>query len=325
MLEAVPGQGGVVDLEVELVLAGQVVPFEEAEHGGHVVVVLVLGRLLRLGLDQERTLEPDPVLVLGDQMKESGELVLLPAKVGVEQRLVALAAAPQHVVRPAQPMGRLEHRAHLGRGKGEHFGVWVGRCAGGIAGMAEQVGRAPQELQPGPLHVSGDRVDDRVKVGLGLGERAALGRYVPVVEAEERHAKLGQELERGRQAIAGRLHRLEPGVEPGPVERAQSEDIGSGPAERMPQAHADPEVIGHPLAEDQPIRLIDLEGEGVVRIEAAERNWAGDIGKEASVHPGTSTAPRSADTPSRAGRRSQGNFSHLDTGLRLLDGITNMR
>ena len=42
-----------------------------------VVVVLVLGRLLRLGLDQERALEADLVLVLGDQVQEAGELVAL--------------------------------------------------------------------------------------------------------------------------------------------------------------------------------------------------------------------------------------------------------
>ena len=39
---------------------------QEAVHGGDVEVVLVLGRLARLGLDQDRALEADLVLVLDD-------------------------------------------------------------------------------------------------------------------------------------------------------------------------------------------------------------------------------------------------------------------
>ena len=64
---------------------------------------------MRLGLDQERALEPDAVLVLGDQAQEPGELVSLAAEVRVEQRVIAFAAAPQHVVRAAEPLRRLEH------------------------------------------------------------------------------------------------------------------------------------------------------------------------------------------------------------------------
>jgi hypothetical protein len=59
--------------------SSQVVALEEAVDGGAVVVVLVLGRLLRLGLDQQRALEADLVLVLDDQRQEAGELVGLAA------------------------------------------------------------------------------------------------------------------------------------------------------------------------------------------------------------------------------------------------------
>ena len=69
------GQRRVVGLDVELVLVLEAVPDEEAVDRRRVVVVLVLGRLLRLRLDQERALEADLVLVLGDQVEEAGELV----------------------------------------------------------------------------------------------------------------------------------------------------------------------------------------------------------------------------------------------------------
>ena len=107
VVEAVAGERGVVRLEVDLDLV-QAVAGEEPGHGGGVVVVLVLGRLGRLRLDQDRALEPDAVLVLDHEVQEAGELVELTPQVGVEQRVVALPAAPQHVVLAAEAMGRLQ-------------------------------------------------------------------------------------------------------------------------------------------------------------------------------------------------------------------------
>ena len=77
VVEAVTGERGVVHLEVDPVLIRQAVPDEEAVDGRAVVVVLMLGRLLWLRLDEQRALEPDPVLVLGDQVEEPGELLAL--------------------------------------------------------------------------------------------------------------------------------------------------------------------------------------------------------------------------------------------------------
>ena len=106
VVEAVAGQRRVVGLDVDPVLRLQAVADQEAVDGRGVVVVLVLGRLLRLRLDQQRALEPDPVLVLRDEVQEPGQLGLLARQVGVEQRFVALAPAPQHVVRAAEALGR---------------------------------------------------------------------------------------------------------------------------------------------------------------------------------------------------------------------------
>ncbi len=222
MMEAVAGQGGVVDLEVHPVLGLQAVAREEAVDGRGVVVVLVLRRLLGLRLDEEQPLEADLVLVLGDEVEESGELGLLADEVGVEERLVALTPAPQDVVRPAQPLGGLEHDLDLGGRVSEHLGIRVRRRAGGVARMAEQVGRAPQEPDPGAGHVRLGRVDDRGEVGARLGERRALRRDVAIVEAVVGDAELLEELERRVELGPGGRHRVRPGLQPGPVERARA-------------------------------------------------------------------------------------------------------
>src|SRR5664279_5020786 len=119
------------------------------------------------------------------------------------------------------------------------------------------------------------------------------------MKAEERDAQLAQEFEGGIEPAPGRQHRVEAGVQPRPIEGTAPEDVRARPAEGMPQADRDPEVILHPLAQNQPIRLVDLERERVARIEPAERNRPGDIRKESTFH----AEPPWAMSPPRAPRR----------------------
>jgi hypothetical protein len=78
---------------------------------------------MRLRLDQKRALEADLVLVLGDQAQEPGELCLLAGEIRVQERVVALATAPQDVVGAAEPLGGLERLLHLRRSEGEDLGI----------------------------------------------------------------------------------------------------------------------------------------------------------------------------------------------------------
>jgi hypothetical protein len=80
----------------------QAVGAQEGDAAGDVEVVLVLGRLLRLGLDEELALEADALGVVDRHVDERGEVVLLALQVGVEERLVTLAAAPEDVVFAAE-------------------------------------------------------------------------------------------------------------------------------------------------------------------------------------------------------------------------------
>ena len=195
VLHGVAGQRGVVGLDVQLEVVGQAVGAEEVDAGGGVEIVLVLGRLLGLGLDVELAGEADLLGVIDGHVHEAGQVVQLALHVGVPEGLVAFAAAPEHVARPAEFLGHFQGLLDLGGGKGEGVGVAACGRAVHVARIAEQVGRAPEQLDAGPLLLLLDDLDDGVEVLVGLGQRLALGGDVAVVEAEERGAELLHELE----------------------------------------------------------------------------------------------------------------------------------
>ena len=262
MVEAEARQRGVVRFDVELELAGQTVANEEPVDRRRVVVVLVLGGLVRLRLDQKGTLEADLVLVLDDHAHEAGHLVVFVLQVRVQKRVVAFAPAPQDVVGAAQFLRGIESLLDLSGREGEDLRIRVRGRAGREAGVAEQVGRAPQELDAGAGLVLAGVVDHGVEDGRRLGPGLAFGCDVAVVEAVERHAQLGEELECGVQlGPTGRQRVVR--VEPGAVKRARAEHVLARGRERMPHGDGKSEVVFHPLAEDDSVRLIDLVGEGI--------------------------------------------------------------
>ena len=195
MLERVIGEHGVADLDIELDLLLEPEAAQEAGDRRDVEIVLVLGRLLRLRLDQQNALEADLVLVLDDHRQEAAELLLLAAKIGVEQGLVALAAAPQHVIGAAELVGRVDGVLHLRGGVGEHVRIGIGRGARHVARMAEQIGRAPQQLDAGRLHLLGEDVGHLGEVAAEFGEARAFRHDVLVVEGEEREAERREHVE----------------------------------------------------------------------------------------------------------------------------------
>ena len=218
--------------------------------------------------------------MLHDQVQEAAELVGLAAKVGVQQRVVALAATPQHVVRSTQPMGHLEAVAHLGRRTGEHLGIGVRRRAGRVPRVGEQVGRAPQQPHAGPVHVVGGLLCHHVEQFGRLAEPVHLGGDVGVVEAEERHSELLEELERDGHLLAGGARGVGSGVEPRAVERRGAEDVLSRPTEAVPVADREAEVLAHRLAGDHAIGVVEPEGERVVAVRALEGDGPVDLGEE---------------------------------------------
>src|SRR5690606_34169534 len=101
------GEDRVALLDIDLHLVFETVAAQEAVYGRDVEIILVLGWLLRLRLDQDRTLKADLVLVIDDEREEASELIELAPEIGVQQRLVALASAPEHIILAVQPLGHV--------------------------------------------------------------------------------------------------------------------------------------------------------------------------------------------------------------------------
>src|SRR5665213_2747945 len=108
------------------------------------------------------------------------------------------------------------------------------------------------------------------------------------METEERRAQLGEELEGGGHLETGRIHRIESGRVPGPVEGAVPEDVRPRPHEAVPVADGHPQVVLHPPPGYHPVGVVPPEGQGVVALRARIGDPA-DAGEELVVpgHDGT--------------------------------------
>ncbi len=153
-----------------------------------------------------------------------------------------------------------------------------------IARMGEQVRGPPQESDAGPLLVAGSIVRERVQVRAEVGVARPFGGDVAVVEAVVRRAELREELEGHRHPPPRGVHLVACPVEPRPIERADPEHIRAGPRERVPEADARPEVVLHPRPQDEPIAIVDLEGERLGRVESLEADGSGHLGEERVSH-----------------------------------------
>jgi hypothetical protein len=259
MFEGMAGQCGVIGLDIDLHLAHEVVSLQETIDGRHVMVVLVLGRFHRLGLDQDRALEADPVLVFDHEGQEPGGLIQLAPQVGIEQRVVTFPAAPEHIIGAAEPMGRLQNVAHLGGGVQEDLGIGIGGGPGHVAGMAEQVGGPPEQLDARALHMGLDMLQNGIEHRVAFAQRRAFRRHVAVVEAEERQAQTLHEGEGGIGLGSRGRHRL--AMKPGAIDGRGAERIGAVHHETVPVGDGRPQPFHHGPAQHLTVGVIDMVGQ----------------------------------------------------------------
>src|SRR5581483_8551277 len=107
-------------------------------------------------------------------------------------------------------------------------------------------------------------------------------------EGEERHSELLEELERDL-GLPARERLGLASAEPRPVEGLAAEHVRAGPAERVPPADGDPELIRHALAEDEPVGVVEAVRERLVRLRPSVPD-AIDVREERLGHDSTSSA-----------------------------------
>src|SRR5262249_43369171 len=147
--------------------------------------------------------------------------------------LIPFAAAPEGVADAAELVRRFERLLHLTGGVGEHFGVRARCGAMHEPRVAEQVRRAPQQLDSSALLLFLEDFHDRVEILVALGQRLPLGRHVAIVEGVERRSKLLDELKRHASAVLCVLYGVAAAL-PWPLRRAGAERIGTRSAEGVP-------------------------------------------------------------------------------------------
>jgi hypothetical protein len=133
-----------------------------------------------------------------------------------------------------------------------------------------------------------DAVDDRRQQVRRLAVAPAFGRDIAVVEGEEGHAQLLEELEGRVELRLGRRERLLTAVVPGAIERPHAEHVRPWPGEGVPQADRDAKVVLHPLAQHESVRLVHLVGQGILGAQTRERDRSGHGLEERLAHPSPS-------------------------------------
>ena len=110
-----------------------------------------------------------------------------------------------------------------------------------------------------------NRIGNGVEVLDRLGKRSAFRRNVRVVEGKERHIEQAKQLECDIGLGTSKRHRIIAMV-PGPEKSLAAERIAPDPAERMPVADGEAQVILEPPGTHDAVLVVPAEGERFVRL-----------------------------------------------------------
>ena len=260
VLEGVACQSGMVGLNVHAEVVHETVGTQEVGTGSHVEVVLMFSRLLGLRLDVEVTREAVGAAVVAGQGQELTEIVQLQSHVGVDEGIVALAAAPEDVAGSAQLDGGVNACLDLTGGDGVHVGGGGGSRARHEHLVTEHIGGDPQGLDARSVLLLQQVVGHDLQIPHGLGQSLTLGSHVHVVEAVELDTQLLHEVE--GEVHLGLVH-LNARLTEGLVHGVAAEHISARGIAGVPPAHSEAEMLVHGLAVDDAVLVVVAEGEGV--------------------------------------------------------------
>ncbi len=194
-------------------------------------------------------------------------MVQFPFHIGVKQRLVALASAPEHIARSAEVLGDLHCFLDLAGGIGKDLRRGVRPRSRHKPPVAERIARTPEQFNASIVLEFLGVLGDFVQPFIGFGKRVGFGGNVPVVEAPETHAQLGKKLKRRVHCLLSNGHRIVRGIVI-PQHGRPSERVGAEALEGVPVADRKPKMLSHGLAQEFLFGIVMLKRQGVLRIRA---------------------------------------------------------
>ena len=241
-------------------------------------------RLFGLGLNIERALKSNLLLVVDGHVHELPQVVQFALHVCVQQRRIPFASAPEYVALTAQLVGPFHGFLHLRCGETERVRVAAGGCSMHVARVDEVLSRTPEQTNAGVFLELLQFVADRIELRIGLLEVLAVGAEVAVVPGVVGNTQLGGELEECTSPGNGVLSGALAGI-PGTIGGSPAEHITTGSPHGVPIDRGEAHVVAHRLALDHLIRVEVLEGQRILGIRTFVGDPA-DLGEELLAHVG---------------------------------------
>ena len=200
-------------------------------------------------------------------------MLLFALHIGIQQRHISLAAAPEDVILAAQLDRGVDSVLDLQHGAGRRIEVGIGRRTVHVAGMPENIGRAPKQLDSGfgllPLGIG----DDLLEIRLIFPGSRGFVHQIDIVEAVILDTYFLHELETGVHLGFGPLEGIRRLV-PRKRFRAAAELVAAFGTERMPPCHRELEPVLHLLALHDPLGIVVAECHRIPRLLALELDFS---------------------------------------------------
>lgn len=98
MIERVKGKNGMEMIDIEIKIVLKKVKIEEEVKSREIVIIMMFGRIMRIGIDKDSEIEEDFVIVLKKEDKEKENMVELKRKIGIEKGLIELEKEKKKVI-----------------------------------------------------------------------------------------------------------------------------------------------------------------------------------------------------------------------------------
>jgi hypothetical protein len=148
----------------------EVVLPEEIQAGGRVAVILVGAGFARLGLDVERSVKSNFLLMIDRHVQEGRQMIELTFHVGVDQGCISLPSSPEGISQATELVGAFDGLLHLGGSVGIDIELRRGGGSLGIAQVGKEAGRSPEQLLAGFLLFLAEVFHDLIQYLVTFGQ-----------------------------------------------------------------------------------------------------------------------------------------------------------